>query len=70
MTKELHVRLDSLCTELKTAKGAVRAEMLDHLRQVLQQLGLQGEHIPAWAREALARAEDDTAEDRFDNMPI
>ncbi|WP_425074993.1 hypothetical protein [Sagittula sp. S175] len=70
MIDALNQRLEALCHQLRTARGASRAEALDHLSEVLQQLELHGQAAPAWAREALSNAVEADVEDGFDNMPV
>ena len=63
-------RIEDIGQSLQDATGKAREDLLDHLEQAVLGLDAVGEHVPAWAREAIEARHDSQAEDGFDNMPL
>ncbi|GGB23171.1 hypothetical protein [Allosediminivita pacifica] len=70
MTERLFDRIETLRTEIEAADAGKRAVLITRLEQMVDMLSAKGQRPPAWARDTLRDYEDDSVEDRFDNMPI
>lgn len=70
MTDDLKRRIDALRDEIDAADPGTRRALLDHLEEAALTLEAKGVAMPRWAKSRLAEADDDGADDAFDNMPV
>ncbi len=70
MTERLFDRIETLRVEIEAADSGTRALLIARLEQMVDMLNAKGQRPPAWARDRLREIEDDSVEDRFDNMPV
>ncbi|MDA7425583.1 hypothetical protein [Thalassococcus lentus] len=70
MAQELLARLDALREQINAASESERAELFEHLDEIVLTLESSGTTVPVWARQRLADRIDESVEAQFDNMPF
>lgn len=68
--EELVKQARDLSEEIKGTEGDIRYELHDRLHRTLENIRLQGGHVPAFLRELDLELVDEEVEDVFDNMPV
>ncbi len=67
---ELLGQARELSEEIATTQGEQRYELHQQMHRALENIRIQGGHVPAFLRDLDLELVDEEVEDVFDNMPV